>query len=206
MNFEAMCGQQIPSFAGSPFAGGGAPWQLTAMAEDLIAALVDRTLPGYHTQGDALIHDSARIEPGAVIKGPAIIGPGCFLAAGSLLRGGCWLQAGCVIGPGTEVKSSFLFERARAAHFNFLGDSLVGADVNIEAGAVIANHRNELLDPAIRICHQGAVIETGVRKFGALVGDGCRIGANAVIAPGAILAPGTIVGRLQLVDQRPPTA
>jgi acetyltransferase-like isoleucine patch superfamily enzyme len=74
----------------------------------------------------------------------------------------------------------------------------------LEAGAIIANHRNECDDKAIVIWHGDRAIETGTTKFGALVGDGTRIGANAVVAPGAILAPRTLVERLALVDQRPP--
>lgn len=75
--------------------------------------------------------------------------------------------------------------------------------MNLEAGSIIANYRNEFSEPEITFMHGGALIETGARKFGALAGDGVRIGANAVIAPGAILAPGTLVRRLALVDQRP---
>jgi bifunctional N-acetylglucosamine-1-phosphate-uridyltransferase/glucosamine-1-phosphate-acetyltransferase GlmU-like protein len=70
---------------------------------------------------------------------------------------------------------------------NFVGDSIIGADVNIEAGAIIANYRNELEGRNIRIAYRGQVIDTGVSKFGALVGDGSRIGANAVVAPSALL-------------------
>ena len=65
----------------------------------------------------------------------------------------------------------------------------------------MANYRNELDGAPIRILFEGSVIETGVRKFGALIGDGCKIGANAVIAPGAILRPGTLAPRLALIDQ-----
>jgi len=72
------------------------------------------------------------------------------------------------------------------AHFNFIGDSIIGADVNFEAGSLVANHSNEQDDKEIRILLDGAVIRTGVEKFGAVIGDGCRIGANAVIAPGAL--------------------
>ena len=99
-------------------------------------------------------------------------------------------------------KSSFVFRGSKLAHFNFVGDSILGCEVNLEAGAIIANYRNEQDNPAISFTHKGQLIDTGVIKFGALVGDRTRIGANAVIAPGAILAPATIVGRLALVDQR----
>ncbi len=90
---------------------------------------------------------------------------------------------------------------SKLAHFNFVGDSLIGENVNVEAGAIIANYRNELDGVDIKIRYADNVIETGIKKFGALVGDGCKIGANAVIAPGALLRPKTHVPRLGLIDQ-----
>jgi NDP-sugar pyrophosphorylase family protein len=141
------------------------------------------------------------MESGAVIKGPAIIGPGCFIAAGAYVRGGCWLEADCILGPGSELKSSFVFRGSKLAHFNFVGDSVLGRGVNLEAGAIIANYRNERANAAISFLHEGKRLDTGAEKFGALVGDFTKIGANAVVAPGAILAPATIVKRLSLIDQ-----
>ncbi len=94
-----------------------------------------------------------------------------------------------------------MLDGSKLAHFNFVGDSLIGEAVNIEAGAIIANYRNELDGADIRIRHEDQVIDTGVSKFGALVGDGCKIGANAVIAPGALLRSHTRVPRLGLIDQ-----
>lgn len=124
-----------------------------------------------------------------------------FVAAGAYLRGGVYLGRQCIAGPSCELKSTFMLDGSKLAHFNFVGDSVIGERVNIEAGAIIANYRNELDGANIRIRHGDAVIETGVNKFGALVGDGCKIGANAVIAPGALLRPDTRIPRLGLVDQ-----
>ena len=140
---------------------------------------------------------------GAVIKGPAIIGPNSFVAAGAYVRGGCWLEADCILGPGAELKSSFVFGGSKLAHFNFVGDSVLGSEVNFEAGSIIANYRNESADPTISFIYRGERVDAGAEKFGAVVGDRTRIGANAVIAPGAILPPDTIVPRLSLVDQAP---
>ena len=180
-----------------------APWHWTRDAEAIVARLRGRLGEGFRVSGDAAVHASARVEPGSRIVGPAIVGPDCFIAAGALVRGGCWLDARCTLGPGVELKSSFLFAGTSLAHFNFVGDSVLGAGVNLEAGAVIANQRNEWSDRRIRLLHAGEVVDTGVEKFGALVGDGARIGANAVIAPGALLARGRSVSRLELVDQAP---
>ncbi|MCJ2069408.1 LpxA family transferase [Methylobacterium sp. J-030] len=195
----------IAAWGDSPFASGAAreAWDVVGGLADTMGRLLDTLDAGYAVAGDIAVHRTARVEDGAVLKGPLIVGPDCLIAGGSLLRGGCWLDRGCTVGPGAELKTSLLFRGARLAHFNFVGDSILGRDVNLEAGAVIANHRNELADPRLRIAYRGGVIAADIAKFGALVGDGSRIGANAVIAPGAILSPGTVVPRLGLIDQRP---
>lgn len=179
------------------------PWVLTANCEAVIIETIDRLSDDYSIADNIAIAKSATVEDGAIIKGPAIIGPQTFIASGAYIRGGCWMQASNIIGPGCELKSSFLFEHTKVAHLSFVGDSVVGQTVNIEAGAMIANYRNEMADPRIVIKHEGKTIDTGSTKFGALVGDSSRIGANAVIAPGALLERSRIVERLSLVDQSP---
>jgi UDP-N-acetylglucosamine diphosphorylase / glucose-1-phosphate thymidylyltransferase / UDP-N-acetylgalactosamine diphosphorylase / glucosamine-1-phosphate N-acetyltransferase / galactosamine-1-phosphate N-acetyltransferase len=178
------------------------PWELTGGAIGIVERLLSRLEQNYTISDNVAVHRTSIVESGAIIKGPAIVGPGCLIAATAYLRGGCWLEGNCIIGPGAELKSSFVFSGSKLAHFNFVGDSILGREVNLEAGSIIANYRNEQENPAISFTHKGQLIETGVIKFGALVGDRTKIGANAVIAPGAILAPATIVGRLALVDQR----
>jgi NDP-sugar pyrophosphorylase family protein len=180
-----------------------APWELTAHSAVIVATLVAGLGDDYRRSGDVAVHRTSIVESGALLKGPLVIGANCFIASGSLIRGGCWLDEDCVIGPGSELKSSFVFRGSKLAHFNFVGDSVLGARVNLEAGSIIANYRNELADPEIVFVHDGVLIETRAQKFGALVGDDVRIGANAVVAPGAILPPGLVVERLTLLDQRP---
>jgi len=85
--------------------------------------------------------------------------------------------------------------------FNFIGDSIIGSDVNFEAGSITANHFNERNDKRIFIKHNSDLIETNSTKFGSLVGDGSKVGANAVLSPGTILPKNTLVKRLELVDQ-----
>ncbi len=194
----------IAGWSTSPFARPGQlPWQVTSRMAELVAAALTGTGGGFRLVGDQAIHDSATVEPGAILKGPLILGPRALVASGAYLRGGVYLDADCVVGPGCEVKSSILFPGAKIAHLSFVGDSILGARVNVEAGAIIANHRNELDDKRIRIRHDGGIIDTGCDKFGALVGDDARIGANAVIAPGALIARGARIPRLGLVDQHP---
>ncbi|MCC7276395.1 MAG: hypothetical protein IT561_27265 [Alphaproteobacteria bacterium] len=193
----AIPGTMLARFAGER------PWVVTASLADILTDLLNDLPDSYVLDGDAAIHETATVERGAVLKGPAIIGPRAFVAASAYLRGGVFLDAGCVVGPGCEAKSTVLFAGSRIAHLGFVGDSILGADVNCEAGSVVANHRNERADKRIRIRHAGGVIDTGVERFGAILGDGARLGANAVVAPGALLAPGTVVARLALVDQSP---
>lgn len=183
---------------------GLAPWQATAQAVALVQAFVAAAGPGFtRTDGNA-IHRSAQVEAGAILKPPCFIGPNCLVAAGAYLRGGVWLEGDDIVGPGCELKTTFIFSGSKVAHLSFVGDSVLGHDVNIEAGAMLANYRNERADKAIIIQHRGTALRTGVDKFGTLAGDGVRIGANAVIAPGAILDRGAIIGRLQLVDHSCP--
>ncbi len=191
----------VAAWAKSPFADIDLPWIATQQAETLIRAAISSLDGEYRITDGIAVHRSATIEDGAVLKGPAIIGPSCFVAANAYLRGGVYLAGNCIIGPAAELKTSFMFPGSKIAHLNFVGDSILGSGVNVEAGAMIANYRNELTDKRIRIRHEGQVIDTGVDKFGALVGDESRIGANAVIAPGALLAPSSRVRRLELVDQ-----
>lgn len=199
----------IAGFADSPLAPWAAslPWELPPHAPEIVRRLLAGLPAGdYVIEGEVAVHRSARVEAGAVLKGPLILGAGCFVAAGAYLRGGNWVDARCTVGPGVELKSSFVFEGTALAHFNFVGDSVLGAGVNMEAGSIICNHRNERADKQIlvRSGEGGSLQGTGCEKFGALVGDGARIGANAVIAPGALLVPGRVVDRMTLVDEELP--
>ncbi|WP_310459946.1 LpxA family transferase [Sphaerotilus sp.] len=197
-------GDHIDQVAASPLArfADRTPWALVAEAPVIVRVLLaELTATDYVFTGDIAIHRSATVEIGAVLKGPLIIGPRGFLATGAYVRGGNWLGADCLIGPGSELKTSFLFAGTKLAHFNFVGDSVLGAGVNMEAGSIICNYRNERPGTCVRVLVNGLLHDTGVEKFGAMVGDGSRIGANAVIAPGAILRARQIVQRASLLDQ-----
>ncbi len=177
------------------------PWEIVARIPDILRRLLRGLTADYRLDGDVAIHDEAVVEPAAVIKGPALVSRGCFIAAGAYLRGGVFLDDEVAVGASCEVKGTIVFRRSRIAHLNFVGDSILGEDVNVEAGAIVANHWNERRDKRIRVVIDGTVHETGATKFGALLGDRSRIGANAVTSPGTILEPDSIVHRLQLIDQ-----
>lgn len=177
------------------------PWEVTSRVREIIKQRIKAAGKLFKVTGEIAIHKSAIIEPNAILKGPLIIGPNCFVATGCYLRDGVLLLGNNSLGPGCEVKSSIIFPSSNLAHFNFVGDSIIGSNTNFEAGAVIANHYNERADKTINAVLTDEVINTRVEKFGALVGDGCKIGANAVLSPGTILSPETAVARLQLIDQ-----
>jgi UDP-N-acetylglucosamine diphosphorylase / glucose-1-phosphate thymidylyltransferase / UDP-N-acetylgalactosamine diphosphorylase / glucosamine-1-phosphate N-acetyltransferase / galactosamine-1-phosphate N-acetyltransferase len=189
---------------GTPFAAcaDATPWALTASIEDHVrAALALLDSRDWQVHGDVAIHRRAMVEAGAQLKGPAVIGAECFVSATALLRGGVWLSQRCAVGPACELKSSWLGASSKLAHMSFVGDSVIGSDVNFEAGSIVANHRNERGDKRIRVRVDGVLQTLGVTKFGALIGDHARIGANAVLAPGTLIAANTVVPRLSLVDQ-----
>lgn len=194
----------VARWSTSPFADiSDPPWNVTQQAELHLLNALGKLPAGYEIANRVAIHQTATIEPGAIIKGPAIIGPRCFVAATAYLRGGVYMDEDCIVGPGAELKTTLMFKGSKLAHLNFVGDSILGSSVNLEAGSIVANYRNELDDKTIRIRLANEVIGTGVEKFGALAGDGTRVGANAVIAPGAIFAKNARVGRLSLIDQYP---
>ena len=192
----------IPSFSGL-FAKQIAlqPWEMTNNLAAIIAEMIPQLNEDYIVDKGIAIHKSATVEQGAVLKAPVIIGMYCFIGANAYLRGGVYLDSGVKIGTGCEIKSSVIFSNSAIAHFNFIGDSIIGSQVNFEAGSITANHYNEKIDKNITVVYNSNILQTGVNKFGALVGDHSKIGANAVLSPGTILLPHSIVKRLELVDQ-----
>lgn len=127
------------------------------------------------------------VEPGAYIQGPVILGPRTVVRHGAYVRGFVVTGEDCVIGHATEVKHSIFFDRACAAHFNYVGDSILGNDVNIGAGVKLANFRFD--HAPITLLHQGQKIATNLKKLGAVIGDETQIGCNAVTSPGTFIGP-----------------
>ncbi len=125
------------------------------------------------------------IEPGAYIQGPCIIGNHCTIRNGAYIRGGLITGDGCVIGHDTEVKNSIFLNRSLAAHFNYVGDTILGNAVNLGAGVKCANLR--LDHQTIFVTIDGQKIDTQLKKLGAIIGDGAQIGCNCVINPGTLL-------------------
>lgn len=127
------------------------------------------------------------IEPGVMICGPCRIGEGCTLRHGAYIRAGTIIGDGCTIGHATEIVRSIVLDEASLAHFNYVGDSIVGRRVNLGAGSRLANLRHDKEE--ISLFDGEAWIPTGRKKLGAIVGDGASIGCNAVLNPGTLVLP-----------------
>ena len=135
------------------------------------------------------IGEGTVIEPGAYIRGPCIIGKNCQIRQGAYIRGNVLIGDRCIVGHTTELKHAILLNHARAAHFAFVGDSILGNDVNLGAGVKCANLRLDGQPVVVR--HNNLSIATGLRKFVAILGDGAQIGCNAVLNPGTLFGPNT---------------
>ncbi len=177
------------------------PWEVTDCLKEIIHIRLLQLGDDYEITDEVAVHKTAVVETGAVLKSPAIIGPDCVVGAHAYFREGVFLDQSVKIGPGCEIKNSIIFSGTAIAHFNYVGNSIIGRNVNFEAGSIAANHYNERENKRISVLYRGEVIDTGVNKFGSLVGDGSRIGANAVLSPGTILERNSIIKRLELVEQ-----
>lgn len=125
------------------------------------------------------------VEPGAYIQGPCVIGENCVVRHAAYIRGDVVIGDGCVVGHTTELKHTIFLNGAHAAHFAYVGDSIVGNRVNLGAGVKCANLRLDRKE--VYVHDNGKRHATGLRKFGAILGDGCQVGCNAVLNPGTIL-------------------
>jgi NDP-sugar pyrophosphorylase family protein len=178
------------------------PWELAANVAAWIEQEISRlAAKDYKQHGDVWIHHTATVEDNVQFRGAAIIKEHCFIASNAYLRGGIILGAKAVVGPGVELKSIICCGHSDFAHLNYVGNSIIGTGVNFEGGSVVANHLNESPGVSIRVKIGATIIDTKQLKFGALVADGCNIGANSVLSPGTLLQPNTKVPRLSLVQQ-----
>ncbi len=131
------------------------------------------------------------VETGAMIKSPAIIGDYTEVRQGAYLRGYCLTGKRCVVGHATEVKHSIFLNDAKAGHFAYLGDSILGGDANLGAGTKFANLK--FFPGNVTITVNGKKIDSGLRKFGAILGDRCQTGCNSVTNPGTVMAKAALL-------------
>ncbi len=141
-------------------------------------------------EGDVYIGPGTTVDAGAVIKGPVIIGEDCQIRTGAFIRNNVLIGNRVTIGHTTEVKYSILFDEAKAPHFSYIGDSILGYQILFGAGVKTSNVK--INHTPVSVKYQGRRYDTGLEKFGAIVGDRAKIGCNTVLNPGTLVGPGTL--------------
>lgn len=167
---------------------------LKGQMEDMLSDVGAQLRDGVSTdqsKGPIHIHESAIIEPSVHIIGPAYIGPGVTIRHGAYIREYSWICANSLVGHASETKHSILLPGAKAPHFNYVGDSVLGPGVNLGAGVKLSNLRND--GKEVHVILNGERMGSGLRKFGAILGEDCQLGCNAVTNPGVVLGPRCMV-------------
>lgn len=131
------------------------------------------------------IGEGSVVEPGALIKGPTIIGKNSEVRQGAYIRGSCLVGDRCIVGHATEMKNAVMINRVTAGHFAYIGDSVLGSDVNLGAGTKLANLKITGSKITFRINKE--LYNTNLRKFGAILGDSVETGCNSVTSPGTLM-------------------
>lgn len=177
------------TMAAELFAGLTYPWEALPKIGDFIRKL-GATLDEaeYEKVGeDVWIARSAKVFPSAYIHGPAIIGKEAEVRHCAFIRGNALVGEGAVVGNSTELKNVVLFNKVQVPHYNYVGDSILGFRAHMGAGSITSNVKSD--KKLVKVHTPEGDIETGIKKFGAMVGDGVEVGC------GSILNPGTVVGR-----------
>jgi|UniRef100_UPI00404B0F05 UDP-N-acetylglucosamine diphosphorylase / glucose-1-phosphate thymidylyltransferase / UDP-N-acetylgalactosamine diphosphorylase / glucosamine-1-phosphate N-acetyltransferase / galactosamine-1-phosphate N-acetyltransferase len=147
--------------------------------------------PGVHIEGSVYLHPTVKLPHAATIIGPVWIGARTEIRPGAYIRGNVIVGEDCVLGNACEFKNCLLMDRVQVPHFNYVGDSILGSDSHLGAGVVCSNFRLDQKPVLVRLPDRD--VETGLRKFGAIIGEKAEVGCNAV------LMPGTLLGRRSLV-------
>lgn len=171
------------------FAGATYPWEVLSKISEFIVKL-GNTLPEglYEKKGDNVwIARNATVYPSACINGPAIIDEEAEVRHCAFIRGNAIVGKGAVVGNSTELKNVILFNKVQVPHYNYVGDSILGYKAHMGAGSITSNVKS---DKTLVVVKAGEdILETGLKKFGAMLGDHVEVGCNSV------LNPGTVIGR-----------
>jgi NDP-sugar pyrophosphorylase family protein len=174
-------------------------WEVLPRIKDYLFELAAGLPSDYERiAADIWVGKGTIIEPTAKLKGPAIIGYDCEIRHCAYLREQVIIGNGVVIGNSTEVKNAIIFNDAEVPHFNYVGDSVLGYKAHLGAGVILSNLKS-LKDTVKVMGAGGETFNTGLKKFGALIGDRAEVGCNAVLNPGTILGRASIVYPLTLV-------
>ena len=170
------------------FEGVTYPWEVLPKIKDFILQLGSTlSLDEYDKIGeDVWVAKSANVFPSAYIKGPAIIGKNAEVRHCAFIRGNAIVGEGAVVGNSTELKNVILFNKVQVPHYNYVGDSILGYKAHMGAGSITSNVKSDKKLVVVKTPEGN--IETGIKKFGAMLGDEVEVGC------GSILNPGTVVG------------
>ena len=172
------------------------PWEWLkqigpALAVHVYPPKAPKVPPGVHVEGRVHIDPSVMLPDRATIIGPAWIGAGTEIRPGAFIRGNVIAGEGCILGNASEFKNCLLMDEVQAPHFNYVGDSILGNRAHLGAGAICSNYRLDHADVTVRLPE--GTVDTGLRKFGAILGDEAEVGCNAVLNPGTLLGPRSLV-------------
>ena len=176
------------SLAGSYLAGFSLPWEALKGIHDLILSLGERLGEEYtEVSPQVWVHKTATVAPTAFLGAPCIIGEGTEIRHCAFIRGSALVGKNCVVGNSVELKNVILFDNVQVPHFNYVGDSILGYKAHMGAGSVTSNVKSD--QTPIVVKDGDTHYPTGLKKFGAMLGDFVEVGCNSV------LNPGTVVGR-----------
>ena len=161
------------------------PWQILPRIKEIILE-IGKTLPADRYEG-VWIAKSAKVSPSASIGGPCIIGEDTEIRQCAFIRGSALIGDGCVIGNSTELKNCIIFDCCQVPHFNYVGDSILGYKSHMGAGSITSNVKSDKTLVCVRAGEEK--IETGLKKFGAMLGDFVEVGCNSVLNPGTVIGP-----------------
>ena len=175
------------------------PWEMLPTWKQYLRELgAALSAADYEERGEGIwVSRLAKTAESAAIQAPCIIEAGAELRHGAFLRGGVMVGRGAVVGNSCELKNCLLFDGAQVPHFNYVGDSILGFRAHLGAGAITSNVTGDRSEIAIRLDRE--VIHTGMKKLGAMLGDGAEIGCNAVLNPGCVIGAGARVYPLSCV-------
>jgi NDP-sugar pyrophosphorylase family protein len=170
-------------------------WEVLAKIKAYVAARAQSGAPKRFEGGvignQVIIGEGTIIEDGAMIKGPAIIGRNCQIRHNAYIREDVIVGDGCVVGNACELKNAMLFNGCQVPHFNYVGDSILGHKAHLGAGVILSNVKS--LPGNVTVEWNGERLDTGLRKFGALLADKAEVGCNAVLNPGSIIGRASVV-------------
>ena len=181
------------------FEGKRYPWEILPELKDFIRKLGATLSPEEYDEvsPEVWVHKTARVAPSALIAGPTVIGAGTEVRHCAFIRGSALVGEGCVVGNSTEIKNAVIFDGVQIPHYNYVGDSILGFRSHMGAGVVASNFRS---DKGHVNVHDGdETIATGLRKLGAILGDGSDVGCNSVLCPGSVVGRDCIVYPLSRV-------